>query len=237
MSSRQSSAAEQEQLTEDEVVRFLTSDQEFFSRHPELLAGLQLPHESGQGAISLVERQLAVLRDKNTKLERRLKDLISAAHINHQLSDKVHRLAMSLICSDDTAGVIESVEAVLREDFGANDTVVVLFHNPSDIIQASDTRFLRRVERQSTALKSFATFIEQAKPRCGRARDAQLEFLFPEHAMEIGSIALIPLGTRADIGMLAIGSRDADRFHPGMSTDFLERIGELVSKALATRGS
>jgi uncharacterized protein YigA (DUF484 family) len=126
---------------------------------------------------------------------------------------------------------------VLREDFGANDTVVVLFHNPSDIIQASDTRFLRRVERQSTALKSFATFIEQAKPRCGRARDAQLEFLFPEHAMEIGSIALIPLGTRADIGMLAIGSRDADRFHPGMSTDFLERIGELVSKALATWGT
>ena len=236
MSSHQTKVAQQDALSEEDIVRFLASDQDFFARHPELLAGLELPHDSGQGAVSLVERQLAVLRQKNSKLEGRLKELISAAHSNHELSDKVHRLALSLISAENASAVIESVEVVLREDFGANDTVVVLFHNPSDIIQSSDTRFLRRIERQDPALKSFVTFIEQARPRCGRARDAQLEFLFPEHSMEIGSIALIPLGDRAEIGMLAIGSRDGDRFHPGMSTDFLERIGELVSQALSTRG-
>jgi len=205
MNSRQTSTIGQEPLTEDDVVQFLTREADFFTRHPGLLAQLELPHQSGEGAISLVERQLSVLREKNRGLEGRLKDLISVA------------------------------SEVLREDFGASDTVAVLFHNASDIVQADDTRFLRRVERQSGELKAFATFLERARPRCGRARDSQLEFLFPDHAMEIGSVALIPLGERAEIGMLAIGSGDSDRFHPGMSTDFLERIGELVGLALSSR--
>lgn len=235
MTSHQTNAAEEALLADEEVVRFLQGDSEFFLRHPDLLAGLQLPHESGDGAISLVERQLAVLREKNRGLEVKLKELISVARSNHELSDKIHALALKLIQAEDTNCVIESVEQALREEFGASDTVVVLFHNPSDIVQMADTRFLRRVERQDSGLAPFGTFIEQGRPRCGRARDAQLEFLFPDHALEIGSIALIPLGENASIGMLAIGSQDADRFHPGMSTDFLERIGDLVGNALAAR--
>ncbi len=237
MTIQQTKAIGDEALTDEDVVRFLTSDPDFFQRNHGLLARLQLPHESGQGAVSLVERQLAVLREKNRKLESRLKELIDVARTNHELSDRVHRLALSLIKACDVAEVIDALEEVLREDFGANDTVVVLFHNASDIVQSEDTRFLRRVERRADELKPFSTFLERAKPRCGKARDAQLEFLFPEHSMEIGSIALIPLGDRAEVGMLAIGSRDSDRYHPGMSTDFLERIGELVGLALSCRAT
>lgn len=235
MTSHQTNAAEDTSLADEEVVRFLQGDKEFFLRHPDLLAELLLPHDAGDGAVSLVERQLSVLRDRNRGLDVKLKELISVARTNHELSDKVHALALKLIGAEDMSAVIESIEQALREDFGASDTVVVLFHNPSDIVQVADTRFLRRVERQDAALKPFGTFIEQGRPRCGRARDAQLEFLFPEHALEIGSIALIPLGEKASIGMMAIGSQDADRFHPGMSTDFLERIGDLVGSALAAR--
>lgn len=235
MTSQQTSTIEPATLSEEEVVQFLSAESDFFDRHPELLAQLKLPHDSGEGAISLVERQLAVLRQNKRKLESQLKELISVARSNHELSEKVHRLALRLIRCGTAAEVIEAVEEVLREDFGASDTVAVLFHNASDIVQAEDTRFLRRVERQSAELKVFATFLERGRPRCGHARDSQLEFLFPDHAIEIGSIALIPLGDRAEVGMLAIGSGDSDRFHPGMSTDFLERIGELVGLALSTR--
>ena len=235
MTSQQPSTLAPDSLSEEEVVRFLIERSDFFDRHPELLAQLELTHESGEGAISLIERQLSVLREQNRKLDRQLKALISVARYNHELSDKVHRLAMRLIEARDAATVIEAVEEVLREDFGASDTVAVLFHNASDIVQAEDTRFLRRVERQSGKLKAFATFLERGRPRCGRARDSQLEFLFPDHAVEIGSVALIPLGRKAEVGMLAIGSGDSDRFHPGMSTDFLERIGELVGLALSAR--
>ena len=82
------------------------------------------------------------------------------------------------------------------------------------------------------AIKPFDTFLLSASPRCGQVRDAQRDFLFGEQTNEIGSAALLPLGRKADIGFLAIGSADADRFHPGMSIDFLSRLGDLVAGAL-----
>ena len=59
-----------------------------------------------------------------------------------------------------------------------------------------------------------------------------LDFLFKADASEIGSVALVQLGENSDIGFLAIGSTSADRFHPGMSMDFLSRVGDLVAAAL-----
>jgi hypothetical protein len=175
------------------------------------------------------------MRRKNEELEGRLRDLVEVAKSNHELSDRVHELALRLIEAEDRDAVIGILERALHEEFGASDSVVVLFRGPADIVPQPGTRFLRWVERASPALGPFGTFLEQARPRCGRARDSQLEFLFPDHAVEIGSIALVPLGADAGLGLLAIGSRDADRFHPGMSTDFLERLGQLFSVALAAR--
>ena len=45
-------------------------------------------------------------------------------------------------------------------------------------------------------------------------------------------MALTPLGAKGSLGILAIGASDVERFHPAMSTEFLSRIGELVTYAL-----
>lgn len=237
MSSQQSRPAVENEPGEDEVAEFLELNQDFFERHPETLARMRLPHDSGGGTVSLVERQLAVLREQSSKLERKLRELVGLARQNDRLADKVHQLALRLIGTGDSRAVLDTLEASLREDFGASDSVVILFHSPSDIMQQEDTRFLRHLARNDPTLKPFATLLERARPRCGRARDTQIEVLFPQHAVEIGSVALIPLGRRSEFGLLAIGSRDTGRFHPGMSTDFLQRIGEMVSRALAVRAA
>ncbi len=221
------------ELSDADVEHYLTTHPDFFERHPRLLSRMRVPHDGGGGSVSLVERQLAVIRQKNADLERRLRELVDVARSNHDLSDRVHELALRLIGTDGRDGVVGVLEQTLREDFGAADSVVVLFHGPADIAPQDASRFLRWVDRASPALGPFATFLEQGQPRCGRARDSQLEFLFPEHALTIGSIALVPLGEHAETGLLAIGSRDTDRFHPGMSTDYLERLGQLFSAALA----
>ncbi|HTW37804.1 MAG TPA: DUF484 family protein, partial [Steroidobacteraceae bacterium] len=83
-------------------------------------------------------------------------------------------------------------------------------------------------------LKSFESLFSNGKPRCGQARDSQREFLFGADAQDMGSVALIPLGEKASpLGLLALGSADRDRFHPGMSTEFLARVGDLITEALA----
>jgi len=232
MSSPTTSSAINQIIDEQEIALYLANHTDFFQRHTNLLAGLDLPYDSAGGTVSLVERQMGVLRDKNRKLDRQMRELVTVAKANHELSEKIHQLALRMITANGLEEVIERVEASLRSDFGGSDSVVVLFHDPSDIIQSQDTRFLRHLPRNNPGLQPFATFLDQAQPRCGRARDAQLDFLFPDHSMEIGSMALIPLGEDARIGLMAVGSHDTDRFHPGMSTDFLERIGDLVSAAL-----
>jgi uncharacterized protein len=216
-----------------EVADFLAEHPDFFERHAGLLEKLRLPHHAGSATVSLVERQVSVLQDKNRALERRLHELVDVARFNSGLSDKVHALAIRLLKAGDKAAVLAELESGLREDFGANQSVVVLLHSASEIVQGAGTRFLRSVSRNDPALQPFSTFIQQGKPRCGRIRDAQREFLFPGEAEGIASVAMVPLGPRCAIGILAIGSSDPHRFNPTMSTDFLARIGELAAAALA----
>jgi uncharacterized protein YigA (DUF484 family) len=94
-------------------------------------------------------------------------------------------------------------------------------------------RFVRTVSVDDPNLKSFESLFASGKPRCGQARDSQRDFLFGADANDIGSVALVPLGEKGSVGLLALGSTDRDRFHPGMSTEFLARLGDLITDALA----
>lgn len=216
----------------DEVVQsYLQSNPDFFARHGELLSSLRLPHITG-GAVSLVERQVSVLRQKDLKLERKLKELLGVARANDLLGDKIHNLAIALLGATDLAETLNICEKSLRVDFDASQSILVLFRDPDLFAAVKVGRFFRPVLRQDSAVKAFDTFLKRNNPRCGQVRDAQRDFLFGHETDEIGSCALVPLGAKAELGFLAIGSVDADRFHPGMSTDFLARLGQLIAAAL-----
>ena len=155
---------------DQEIVDYRSAHPDFFERHAGLLEQLRLPHRAGTATVSLVERQVSVLQDKNRALERRLHELVDVARSNSNLSDKVHALAIRLLQGGDTAAVLAGLETGLREDFGASQAVVVLLHNTSEIVQGPRTRFLRAADRSDPALQPFATFMQQGKPRCGRIR-------------------------------------------------------------------
>lgn len=222
-------------LTEDSIADYLQANPEFFERHSALLNSLRLPHDAGGPAVSLVERQVLVLRQKNLKLERKLKELVDVARSNDALAARIHTLAMLMLAAPDQSGVVQVLEEQLRVSFNADQSVLVVFEDPAG--GAATGRFLRVVERDDAAIASFRTFLQSNAPRCGQVRDAQRDFLFGAGNIEIGSVALVPLGAKSELGFLAVGSRDSDHFHPGMSIDFLARLGELVSCALRTRAT
>jgi uncharacterized protein len=220
-----------EELTEGAVADFLATHPEFFESHPALLRSLRLPHEAG-GTISLVERQVSVLRQKDIKLERKLKELIAVARDNDVLAAKLHEFTIQLFAARSLDATVAAIEEAMRAGFNADHSVLVLFGDPEGFSDVRAGRFFRPIERDAAALKPFATFLKGSGPRCGQVRDSQRQFLFHDDAEDIGSVALVPLGRRSPIGFLAIGSVDAERFHPGMSIDFLSRIGDLVAGAL-----
>lgn len=221
----------EEDLSEDAVHDYLEANPDFFERYSELLSSLRLPHVSGN-AISLVERQVSVLRQKDLKLERKLKELIDVARENDALGAKMHQLTLRLMAAKDFGETLGVIETALRAGFDADLSILVVFGDPKIFADVTLGRFFKPIERESDSLKPFATFLKGNSPRCGQVRDSQRDFLFGQETDEVGSVALVPLGKKSEVGFLAIGSADANRFHPGMSMDFLSRLGDLVAESL-----
>lgn len=233
MSTLKQQVAGSAEATEASIAAYLQANPDFFERHSVLLGNLRLPHTTGGPAVSLVERQVLMLRQKNLKLERKLKDLVDVARSNDALAARIHALAMKMLAAPDQAGVIAVLEEQLRVSFNADQSVLVVFGEQDPALTAG--RFQRTANRGDAEIAPFRTFLESDAPRCGQIRDAQRDYLFGPGNVEIGSVALVPLGPRSELGFLAVGSRDSNHFHPGMSIDFLARLGELVSCALRMR--
>lgn len=229
----QARGIKQESLNDNNVADYLATYPDFFERHSALLTKLRLPHvRESSATVSLVERQVEVLRERNQTLERKLKELVDVARANDTLADRIHRLSQRLIRARTLSDTVNAVETSLREDFDARNSVLVLFLEDARDLHLDAARFLKLATPTDDAIKSFESLFASGKPRCGQIRDAQRDYLFGEDAMEIGSVALAPLGAKGNLGLLAIGASDAERFHPGMSTEFLSRIGELVTDSL-----
>jgi len=214
-----------EAVDETAVVGYLQAHSDFFQRHQELLAGLSIPHVGG-GVVSLVERQVEALRNENAGLKQRLQELIDVARDNEQLNQRLHHLTLGLLDAADFDEVLTVLEDQLHDEFRADAVELRLF---------SATRLRDGGEQDPASdpeLVAFLDFFERRLPVCGPLSLEQLSFLFGSEADDIGSAALIPLQGDDIMGVLAVGSNDAARFHPDMGTEFLLRLAEVVSRKL-----
>jgi uncharacterized protein YigA (DUF484 family) len=218
-----------ETVSEDSIADYLKSHPDFFERHAPLVLGLKVPHRAGGAAISLVEHQVSLLRQRNGQLERQLKDLVAVAKQNDVLVEKIHQLCLKLMRAPTLLQRLERFETGLREDFAAERAVLVLF--PDAPAEAMREGFVKRANADDPDVRPFATFLRAAKPRCGPLRDRQKN-IFDRDADSVSSAALVPLGAESSLGFLIIGSRDPDHFHPGKRMDFLARLGEVLAVAI-----
>jgi uncharacterized protein YigA (DUF484 family) len=221
------------QTDEERIERYLGLNPDFFERHQPLLARMRLPHMRTGSTVSLVERQVEVLREQKSDADRRLAEFVSVARANDQLADRIHRFTRRLLRASNATAALAALEASLREDFEAFQSVLLLT-TPGDALRnASYEPFLRVVGSDDANMRSFEALLATGKPRCGQVRDTQRDFLFGPESASIGSVALVPLGDGGALGLLALGSAERERFHPGMSTEFLKRMGELITDALS----
>jgi uncharacterized protein YigA (DUF484 family) len=204
----------------EQVAEFLRTHPDFLAANPEVLADIELPHETGE-AVSLIERQVRVLREQSHRYRSQLEDLIAVARENEALNRRLHELTLALIDAREFDEVVTVLQDELRDQFKADAVELKLFAHED---------LAAHVGEGTPDL--FRDFLDRGRPSCGRLDNRQLEYLFGSFAGETGSAALIPLRGIQVSGILAIGSRDADRFHAGKGVDFLRRLGEVVSHTL-----
>ena len=209
-----------------EVASYLRRHPDFLNEFPDLALALVLPREQGQAA-SLASYQLDVLRDKNRELNRRLHELIEIAHENQLLMVRVHTLTLALMRAGSLPETLNAVVAALTEDFNTDLVRIVLFRADGDLPIAE---WLLLEPEGARALPAFAEFLKRGEPLCGRLQQDKLDALFGSRVGEVASAVLLPV---AGVGMLAVGSQDPNRFHPGMGTVFLKLIAEAVASAVA----
>jgi uncharacterized protein YigA (DUF484 family) len=194
---------------------------------------MRLPHMRTGSTVSLVERQVEVLREQKTEADRRLAEFIAVARANDTLAERIHRFTRRMLRAPTPVAALSTLEASLREDFDAFHSVLVLTAPIASLAKVEAEPFLRKLAADDANIRTFEALLATGKPRCGQVRDTQRDFLFGPESASIGSVALVPLGENGALGLLALGSAERERFHPGMSTEFLKRMGELITDSLA----
>lgn len=217
-------------LTPAEVASFLRRNPDFLNDYPDLAMALTLPRALGPST-SLASYQMEVLRDKNRALNRRLHELVAIANENEQLVVRVHALTLSLMRARSAGEALTRIVAMLNEDLHSDLVRVVLTRELPDTLEAE---WLRRVDPNAAELGPVREILSRGEPLCGRLEQASGAFLFGERSSDVRSAVVLPVPAW---GLMAIGSTDANRFHPGMGTLFLKLIIDAVATALTRYGS
>jgi len=211
--------------SEDAVMQYLRDNPDFFGRHPMLLTDLSLPHDSGQ-AISLVERQVAILRERNIDMRRRLNHLVGAANTNDSLFEKTRRFTLEMLECNDLAAIDRILTETLLDDFGADRARCFVSH------PAAFESLPHLVYRASAQELPLVHLTQAAGLSCGLLRADEFARLFDDTPSTDGSAALIQLRHGELLGVLAIGSFDPLRFSPDMGTLFIRYIGDVLARVL-----
>jgi len=199
----------------EDVAKYLQDNPQFFEEYAEMLTQINLPHPHGGRTISLSERQLLALREKNKELEKKLREMISFAKDNDALQYKVHEFVISLFAARDLGTLQELIPHLLKDIFDVPHTVLTLWQNSPP----------------SAEVLAFAE--KQEQPVCLHHAAQDTAAWFGEMAEQLHSFAYLPLHAGSEtIGLLVMASEDKQRFYPEMGTMFLQRIAEAVSSAL-----
>lgn len=211
-------------MNPSDVIQFLQENPDFFDRNSALLTDLTVTHPNNGQAISLTERQLIALRDRIAQLEDKFAELLSFGEENDAISEKVHRLSLSLLEAEDFESIRTAVYVLLKEDFAVPH---VAFRVWNSVLSRSGPEFLPVGEE----VRFFTGDLVQ--PYCGAPAIKEIAGWFGPAGRQIRSVALVPL--RRDeqaFGLLAMGSEDPERFYPEMGTLYVTRIGDMVSHIL-----
>jgi len=217
-------------ITEDDIANYLANTPDFFERHAELLAAVQLNSPHSNRAVSLQERQAQMLREKIKMLEHRLMDMMRNGHDNMLLTDKLLQWARSLFLATDPLALPGEMAAEIQDQFAVPQVGIKVWDVAPQFAQAD---FAQGV---SDDAKLFASSLSE--PFCGVNTGFEVVSWLAD-PQAAASLAILPLrsgplgSTAPAFGLLVLASPDAQRFNSTMGTDLLARIAELASAALS----
>mgnify|MGYP001823608596 FL=1 len=210
-------------LSDEQVRDYLKQNGDFLQRNPDMLDHLHISHASGS-AVSLVEKQVGVLRERKIDMRHRLNALTANARDNDKLYEQTRQLVLALLDAGNVDELYAAFMNAMENDFKVDYASMILFGESVDGGTC-------RIEPAEKAKIEIGALLKSRQPVCGVLRKEELAYLFPD-AGEVGSAALMPLANGDELGLLAVGSADANRYSSNMGTLFLSHIAEVIVRLL-----
>jgi hypothetical protein len=214
---------------EQNIVRYLRDHPAFFENHQDVLAGMVLTHEAGT-AVSLIERQVQILREQKEQQKRKLQSLISTAQNNEDLNNNVNALILELLDASTLDEVLTVINQRIRTDFKVDAIAIKLLASGNEVLSSH----VELTSWQQSALVIGEKVMNARQPMCGSFNGEQMQALFDD--ADILSAGIVPLvrneASKSCYGIVAIGSYDAERFRADMGTLFLSLLGQVLTRIL-----
>tara|TARA_R110002072_G_scaffold1369_6_gene11300 strand:+ start:54893 stop:55594 length:702 start_codon:yes stop_codon:yes gene_type:complete len=209
------------------VKAYLEANPDFFVENDDLLTTLILPHGEG-GSISLVERQVAVLRDRNKDSRNQLDEFVKTATHNDNVFKKCQYMILGLIEAENQEDFLKNMEKGFKRDFKSNAYSLMIFGDTPRQIN-----HFTSVVTRSSANEFVSSLIRSTKPTLGTLRPAEQDFLFRHQSDKVKSAVVMSVREgREQLALLAIGSSDANYFKPGMGTLFIGFIADALARLI-----
>jgi len=170
---------------------------------------------------------MEILREKIKSMEMRMLDLIRLAQENDAITVKFQDWTRSLLLARNDVDVPHMLISGLQTTFAVPNATLRIWGVADEF---AHTWFAAPV---SSDARLFANGL--SAPYCGKNNDFEAA-TWLEEAPAVQSLAMLPLraiGATDSFGLLVLGSPDPGRFSSDMATDFLVKIGETTSAALA----
>ena len=219
--------AKQKTQTNEQLVRdYLGQNPDFFEQNPDVFEAINISHDSGK-AISLVERQVILIRERNKELSGQIDQILSTAQENEVLMEKTKRLVLNLIKANDLNSLIKALNVSLKSDFSTEFFSLTLIDNGSIPSKTS-----ANIVSNNDAEENIGTLITANKALCGARSDKEIALLFGKQADNIGSIIALPLKNTDTFGFLALGHSDSEFYSDEIGTVFIDYIGDLLNELI-----
>lgn len=215
------------ELCAQDVAEYLKAHPEFFIEQEDLLADLSLPHESGK-AISLLERQVTILRDRGMDARHKLNNLLENARNNDQLFDTTRNLVLALLRAKDVTEMANVAQDQLSNHANIDACEVIIVAREG--LKVSDSI---RVESEDNLKAQFADVFRLKRTHCGAIGEEQTQYLFSTNGSKIKSTALCPVISNGEVlALIAFGNQSENYFNVNLDTLFLDFIGHVVGAVL-----
>ena len=215
-------------IEDPEAIReYLAQNPDFFVENSDLLTELNLPHGQN-GAISLVEKQVSMLRERDKASRVKLDEFLKAAKQNDDIFKKSQFMILGLVESEDQASFLKNLEKGFKRDFKSSAYSLLIFGS-----EPKQINHFTSVVSKDTAKEYVASLIRSTKPTLGVLRPAEQDFLFRHQSEKVKSAVVLSVREgREQIALLAIGNSDPNYFQPGMGTLFVQFIADVLARLI-----